>query len=279
MGQQKHTFDVYSPPELEFVRGEGARLFDTQGNSYLDCTAGIAVNCLGHGHPHLVDSLKNAAEGIWHLSNLFPIAGQKSLSERLCEVTFADRVFFTNSGAEAMECAIKTARRWQFSMGRPERVNVLTFEGAFHGRTIATVAAGGQEKYLEGFGPKAPGFVSLPFGDHDALHAAIDDQTAAILIEPIQGEGGVRPVPLQCLKELRALCDKHDLLLIFDEVQTGVGRTGKLFAHEWAGVTPDIMAIAKGIGGGFPLGACLATEVAAGNASGTSLSGGSVRRR
>ena len=161
MGQQKHTFDVYSPPELEFVRGEGARLFDTQGNSYLDCTAGIAVNCLGHGHPHLVDSLKNAAEGIWHLSNLFPIAGQKSLSERLCEVTFADRVFFTNSGAEAMECAIKTARRWQFSMGRPERVNVLTFEGAFHGRTIATVAAGGQEKYLEGFGPKAPGFVSL----------------------------------------------------------------------------------------------------------------------
>lgn len=263
MGNQKHTFDVYAPPSLEFVRGEGARLYDERGNEYLDCTAGIAVNCLGHGHPHLVEALKTAADGIWHLSNLFPIKGQKTLSDRLCEATFADRVFFTNSGAEAMECAIKTARRWQFSKGHPERVNIITFTGAFHGRTIATIAAGGQEKYLEGFGPKAPGFVSLPFGDHEALKAAIDDETAAILVEPVQGEGGVRAIPPQCLKGLRELCDAHGLLLIFDEVQTGVGRTGRLFAHEWSGVTPDIMAIAKGIGGGFPLGACLATEDAA----------------
>lgn len=263
MGREAHTFDVYAPTPIEFVRGKGARLFDAEGREYLDCTSGIAVNCLGHSHPHLVETLKEAADGIWHLSNLFAIPGQKELATRLCDATFADRVFFTNSGAEAMECAIKTARRYHFGKGNPERINILTFEGAFHGRTIATIAAGGQEKYLEGFGPKAPGFISLPFGDHDALYAAIDDKTAAILVEPVQGEGGVREVPGQCLRGLRELCDKHGILLIFDEVQTGVGRTGKLFAHQWHGMEPDIMAIAKGIGGGFPLGACLATEEAA----------------
>ena len=260
MGKEQHTFDIYSPPKIEFVRGEGARLVDTDNREYLDCAAGIAVNCLGYNHPHMVESLKKAADGIWHLSNLFEIPGQQKLATRLCENTFADRAFFTNSGAEAMECAIKTARRYHFEKGNPERINIITFEGAFHGRTIATVAAGGNEKYLEGFGPKAPGFISLPFGDHDALKAAIDNETAGILIEPVQGEGGVREVPGQCLRGLRELCDEHGILLIFDEVQTGVARTGKLFAHQWHDVEPDIMGIAKGIGAGFPLGACLARE-------------------
>ena len=260
MGKEQHTFDIYSPPKIEFVRGEGARLVDADNREYLDCAAGIAVNCLGYKHPHMVESLKEAADGIWHLSNLFEIPGQQKLATRLCDNTFADRVFFTNSGAEAMECAIKTARRYHFEKGNPERVNIVTFEGAFHGRTIATVAAGGNEKYIEGFGPKAPGFISLPFGDHDALKAAVDDKTAGILIEPVQGEGGVREVPGQCLRGLRELCDEHGILLIFDEVQTGVGRTGKLFAHQWYDVEPDIMGIAKGIGAGFPLGACLARE-------------------
>lgn len=260
MGKEQHTFDVYAPPKLQFARGEGARLIDTDNREYLDCSAGIAVNCLGHGHPHMVEKLKEAADEIWHLSNLFEIPGQKSLATRLCDVTFADRVFFTNSGAEAMECAIKTARRYHFDAGNPERINILTFEGAFHGRTIATIAAGGQEKYLEGFGPKAPGFISLPFADHDALKEAIDENTAAILVEPVQGEGGVREIPGQCLRGLRQLCDEHGILLIYDEVQTGVGRTGKLFAHLWHNAEPDIMGIAKGIGGGFPLGACLARE-------------------
>ncbi len=260
MGKEQHTFDIYSPPKIEFVRGEGARLYDADNREYMDCAAGIAVNCLGYGHPHMVESLKKAAEGIWHLSNLFEIPGQQKLATRLCENTFADRVFFTNSGAEAMECAIKTARRYHFETGNPDRVNILTFEGAFHGRTIATVAAGGNEKYLEGFGPKAPGFISLPFGDHEALKAAIDETTAAILVEPVQGEGGVREVPGQCLRGLRELCDEHGILLMFDEVQTGVARSGKLFAHQWHDVEPDLMGIAKGIGGGFPLGACLARE-------------------
>ncbi len=260
MGKEQHTFDIYSPPKIEFVRGEGARLYDADNREYMDCAAGIAVNCLGYGHPHMVESLKKAAEGIWHLSNLFEIPGQQKLATRLCDNTFADRVFFTNSGAEAMECAIKTARRYHFETGNPDRVNILTFEGAFHGRTIATVAAGGNEKYLEGFGPKAPGFISLPFGDHEALKAAIDETTAAILVEPVQGEGGVREVPGQCLRGLRELCDEHGILLMFDEVQTGVARSGKLFAHQWHDVEPDLMGIAKGIGGGFPLGACLARE-------------------
>jgi len=261
MGKEQHTFDVYAPPGLEFVRGEGARLFTTDGRDYIDCTSGIAVNALGHGHPHLVETLKRAAEGIWHLSNLFQIPGQKELATRLCGNTFADRAFFTNSGAEAMECAIKLARRYHHAKGEPERVNIITFEGAFHGRTTTTVAAGGQEKYLEGFGPRSPGFVQIGFGDHDALKAAISETTAAILLEPVQGEGGVRPVPSQCLQGVRELCDEEGILLIYDEVQSGVGRTGKLFAHQWAqDAEPDIMAIAKGIGGGFPVGACLARE-------------------
>ncbi|MGI9353301.1 MAG: aspartate aminotransferase family protein [Rhizobiaceae bacterium] len=260
MGKEQHTFDVYAPPTIQFEKGEGARLYDTDNNEYIDCTSGIAVNSLGHGHPHLVEALKTAADGIWHLSNLFTIPGQAKLAKRLCENTFADRVFFTNSGAEAMECAIKTARRYHYANGNPDRVNILTFEGAFHGRTTTTIAAGGQEKYLEGFGPKSPGFISLPFDDHDALKTAIDEETAAILIEPVQGEGGVREVPGKCLRGLRELCDENGILLIFDEVQTGVGRTGKLFAHQLHDVEPDIMGIAKGIGGGFPLGACLARE-------------------
>ncbi len=260
MGKEQHTFDIYAPPPIEFARAEGCRLYDTNGNEYLDCTSGIAVNSLGHGHPHLVKTLKEQADQIWHLSNLFEIPGQAKLATRLCENSFADRVFFTNSGAEAMECAIKTARRYHYAQGNPERVNIITFEGAFHGRTITTIAAGGQEKYLEGFGPVAPGFINLPFGDHEALKAAVDDETAAILVEPIQGEGGIREVPAQCLRGLRELCDEKGILLIFDEVQTGVARCGKLFAHQIHNVEPDIMAIAKGIGGGFPVGACLARE-------------------
>lgn len=263
MTADKHTFPTYAQPDIEFDEGKGVYLFDASGEAYLDLTGGIAVNALGHAHPHLVAALTEQANRLWHTSNLYPIKGQERLAARLCEVTFAERVFFTNSGAEALECSIKAARRYHYNRGDERRINILTFEGAFHGRTLATIAAGGQAKYLEGFGPKAPGFVSLPFGDHDALHAAIDDETAAILIEPIQGEGGIRRVPPQCLRGLRELCDKHGILLIYDEVQTGVGRTGKFYAHELAGengeAAPDILASAKGLGGGFPVGACLAT--------------------
>jgi len=260
MGKQQHAFNIYSPSTLEFARGEGARLYDTNGTEYHDCTSGIAVNALGHGHPHLVAAMKTAADGIWHLSNLFTIPGQEKLAARLCDNTFADRVFFTNSGAEAMECALKTARRYHFAKGNPERVNIITFDGAFHGRTLATIAAGGNAKYMEGFGPDMPGFVYAPFDDVEALKTAIDNTTAAILIEPIQGEGGIREASPEFLKTLRELCDKNGILLIFDEIQTGVARTGKLFAHQWSNVEPDIMAIAKGIGAGFPVGACLATD-------------------
>lgn len=274
MSAEKHTFSTYAQPEIEFVRGEGTHLYDNQGNEYLDLTAGIAVNALGHAHPELVAALKDQAEKLWHTSNLFPIQGQEKVARLLCEHSFADRVFFTNSGAEALECCFKTARRYHHNRGETDRINILTFEGAFHGRTLATIAAGAQPKYLEGFGPKTPGFISLPFGDEDALAAAIDETTAAILIEPIQGEGGIREVPSQTLRDLRELCDKHGILLIYDEVQTGIGRTGKLFAHEWAGDkgegAPDIMAVAKGLGGGFPVGACLArAEVAEALTAGT----------
>ncbi|MCA1244726.1 aspartate aminotransferase family protein [Stappia stellulata] len=256
-------YQTYNRADLSFVRGEGVWLETADGRRFLDCAAGIAVNSLGHSHPALVDALKTQADKLWHVSNLYAIDGQEAFATKLTEATFADRVFCTNSGAEALECAIKTARRHFYVNGQPERVNIITVEGAFHGRTLATIAAGGQAKYLEGFGPKAPGFIQVPFGDHDALRAAVDEHTASILVEPIQGEGGIRPLPTECLRGLRELCDEAGILLIFDEVQTGVGRTGKLFAHEWAGITPDIMAIAKGIGGGFPLGACLSTEAAA----------------
>lgn len=270
MAQAAPLYDTYSRAPLRFERGEGVWLITEDGERYLDFGGGVAVSSLGHGYPHLVEALKAQADKVWHLSNLYEVPGQEKLAGRLTEATFADKVFFTNSGAEALECAIKTARRYQYSKGHPERFHIITFEGAFHGRTLATIAAGGQEKYLEGFGPKAPGFDQVPFGDIDAVRAAVTDATAAILIEPVQGEGGIRPATMEFMRALRALCDERGLLLVLDEVQTGVGRTGKLFAYEWSGVTPDIMAVAKGIGGGFPLGACLATaEAASGMKAGT----------
>ncbi len=263
MAEASPLYQTYMRAPLRFERGEGVWLVTEGGERYLDFAAGVAVNSLGHAHPHLIEALTTQAGKVWHLSNLYDVPGQETLGRRLTEATFADRVFFTNSGAEALECAIKTARRYQFVKGHPERFHIITFEGAFHGRTIATIAAGGQEKYLEGFGPKAPGFDQVPFGDLEAVKAAITEETAAILIEPVQGEGGLRTASNEFLRALRQICDDNGLLLVLDEVQCGVGRTGKLFAHEWAGITPDIMAVAKGIGGGFPLGACLATEEAA----------------
>ncbi|MGD9670980.1 MAG: aspartate aminotransferase family protein [Hyphomicrobiaceae bacterium] len=254
---------TYARQDLVFERGEGPWLITDSGDRFLDLASGVAVNALGHAHPRLVAALTAQAQKLWHTSNLYRVEGQERVAERLVELTFADRVFFCNSGAEACEGAVKTARRYHYVNGAPERWRIVTFEGAFHGRTIAMLAAGGNPKYLEGFGPEAQGFDHVPFGDHEALERAVGPQTAAIMIEPVQGEGGVRTVPDQCLKGLRDLCDEKGLLLIFDEVQSGVGRTGRLFAHEWAGITPDIMAIAKGIGGGFPVGAFLATEEAA----------------
>ncbi|ACE89583.1 MULTISPECIES: aspartate aminotransferase family protein [Rhizobium] len=270
MAEAAPLYDTYSRAPLRFERGEGVWLITEGGERYLDFGAGVAVTSVGHSNPHVVAALKEQADKVWHLSNIYEIPGQERLAKRLTDATFADKVFFTNSGAEALECAIKTARRYQFSKGHPERFHIITFEGAFHGRTLATIAAGGQEKYLEGFGPKAPGFDQVAFGDIAAVRAAITDATAAILIEPVQGEGGVRPATPEFMKALRQICDENGLLLILDEVQTGVGRTGKLFAHEWSGIAPDIMAVAKGIGGGFPLGACLATaEAASGMKAGT----------
>ena len=270
MANATPLYDSYSRAPLRFERGEGVWLITEQGERYLDFAAGVAVNSLGHSHPHLVERLKSQAEKLWHVSNLYEAPGQEQLASRLIANTFADKVFFTNSGAEAMECAIKTARRYQFHKGHPEKFHIITFEGAFHGRTTATIAAGGNEKYIEGFGPKVPGFDKVDFGDLKAVEAAITDATGAILIEPVQGEGGVRPADVEFLRGLRRLCDEHGLLLILDEVQSGVGRTGRLFAHEWAGIEPDIMGIAKGIGGGFPFGACLATaEAASGMTAGT----------
>lgn len=258
-------FPSYARANLSFVKGEGAWLESTDGRRYLDFAAGIAVNSLGHAHPHLVEALKSQAENLWHVSNVFEIPGQERLGQRLVDNTFADAVFFCNSGGEAMECAFKSARRYHYDNGDTDRYEILTFEGAFHGRTLATIAAGGNPKYMTGFGPKVPGFTSLPLGDIEVVKAAISDKTAAILIEPIQGEGGIRLVPTAFMKQLRAVCDEHGLLLILDEIQCGVGRTGKFFAYEWSGICPDIMAIAKGIGGGFPMGACLAVDKVAKN--------------
>lgn len=263
MADAKPLYDTYNRVPIVFERGHGMWLETPEGERYLDFAAGIAVNSLGHTHPHLVEALKAQADRVWHLSNLHEIPDQSRMAKRLTEATFADKVFFTNSGAEALECAIKTARRHFFVNGQPERYRIITFEGAFHGRTLATIAAGGQPKYLEGFGPKVEGFDQVPFDDIEALKAAITESTAAILIEPVQGEGGVRPLSNEHLRALRELCDEQGILMILDEVQSGVGRTGKLFAHEWAGIEPDVMAVAKGIGGGFPFGACLATADAA----------------
>jgi acetylornithine/N-succinyldiaminopimelate aminotransferase len=254
---------TYARAELSFEKGEGPWLFGRDGERYLDFGAGIAVNALGHAHPHLVQALTEQAAKVWHTSNLFQIPEGERLAKRLVENTFADVVFFSNSGAEANEAAIKMARKYHAVNGHPERFRIVTFEGAFHGRTLATIAAGGQAKYLEGFGPKVEGFDQVPVEDLEALKAVIGPETAALMIEPIQGEGGIRTVSNAFLRELRHLCDSQGMLLIFDEIQTGVGRTGKLFAYESTGVTPDIMAVAKGIGGGFPMGACLATAEAA----------------
>ncbi len=261
--QRSPLFDTFARAPLAFERGEGVWVYTTDGRRMLDFAGGVAVNALGHAHPKLVGALKAQAEKLWHVSNLYRIPEQERLAEALTEATFADKVFFCNSGAEAVECAIKTARRYQFVSGHPERYRIITFTGAFHGRTLATLAATGNPKYLEGFGPPADGFDQVPLGDLKAVKAAVSPETAAIMIEPIQGEGGVRLVSGQFLRELRALCDEHGLLLVFDEVQTGIGRTGRLFAYQWSGVEPDIMTAAKGIGGGFPFGACLATEEAA----------------
>ncbi|WP_439149736.1 aspartate aminotransferase family protein [Sulfitobacter sp.] len=254
---------TYSRAPLSFVKGEGAWLIEQDGRRFLDLGAGIAVNALGHAHPALVSALTEQAGKLWHTSNLYQIPQQQALADKLVALSFADTVFFTNSGTESCELAVKMARKYFYDKGQPDRVEIITFSGSFHGRSSAGIAAAGSEKMTKGFGPLLPGFVHLEFGDHDALTAAITDTTAAILIEPVQGEGGIRPVPDQCLKGLRDLCDEHGILLIMDEVQCGVGRTGKLFAHEWSGIAPDIMMVAKGIGGGFPLGAVLATEDAA----------------
>jgi acetylornithine/N-succinyldiaminopimelate aminotransferase len=254
---------VYARADVAFERGDGCWLTATTGERYLDFGAGIAVASLGYSHPHLVEALTTQAGKLWHTSNLFQIPAGERLAQRLVEATFAELVFFSNSGAEANEAAIKMARKRQSVGGHPEKFHILTFEGAFHGRTLATIAAGGQAKYIEGFGPKADGFDQIPVTDLAAVEAAIGPNTGAIMIEPIQGEGGVRVIPPDFLRGLRALCDRHDLLLIFDEIQTGVGRTGRLFAYEHSGAVPDIMTIAKGIGGGFPMGACLATADAA----------------
>ena len=268
--QSSHLLPTYARVDLAFERGEGAWLIATNGERYLDFTSGVAVNALGHAHPHLVEAITNQANKVWHVSNLYRIPESERVAERLCAASFADVVFFCNSGAEAMECAIKMARKYQSASGRPERYRMITFEGAFHGRTLATLAAGGQKKYLDGFGPVADGFDQVPFADLEATKRAVGPQTAAILIEPIMGEGGVRVVPNEFLRALRRLCDEHGLLLVFDEVQTGIGRTGELFAYQRCGVVPDIMALAKALGGGFPLGACLATsEAAKGMTTGT----------
>jgi acetylornithine/N-succinyldiaminopimelate aminotransferase len=254
---------TYNRAALQFVKGEGSWMIEADGRRFLDLGAGIAVNVLGHANPALVAALTEQAQKIWHVSNLYQIPQQQELADRLVAATFADTVFFTNSGTESCELAVKMARKYWYEKGQPERTDIITFNGSFHGRSSAGIAAAGSEKMTKGFGPLLPGFIHLDWGDHDALHAAINARTAAILIEPVQGEGGIRLLPDQCLKGLRALCDETGTLLILDEVQCGMGRTGRLFAHEWAGVTPDIMMVAKGIGGGFPLGAVLATENAA----------------
>jgi len=268
--QTSHLLPTYARVDLAFERGEGAWLIATNGERYLDFTSGVAVNALGHAHPHLVEAVTKQAHKVWHVSNLYRIPESERLAQRLCAASFADVVFFGNSGAEAVECAIKMARKYQSASGRVERYRMITFEGAFHGRTLATLAAGGRKSYLYGFGPVVQGFDQVAFGDLEATKRAVGPETAAILIEPIMGEGGVRVVPSEFLRALRRLCDEHGLLLVFDEVHTGIGRTGELFAYQRCGVTPDIMALAKALGGGFPLGACLATaEAARGMTTGT----------
>ena len=260
----EHLMGVYNRAPLAVDRGQGARLWSTDGTEYLDCVMGISTNALGHAHPALVQAVKDQAEKLWHVSNIFKIPGQEALADALCEKSFADVVFFTNSGTEAVECALKTARKFHSANGQPERIDIYGFDGSFHGRTYGAINAAANPSYTDGFGPPMQGFHQLVFGDHEALKAAIaNPNTAAIIVEPVQGEGGCRAIPEVCLRGLRELCDEYGVLIIFDEVQCGMGRTGKLWAHEWGGMTPDIMAIAKALGGGFPIGACLATTRAA----------------
>ncbi|NQY95561.1 MAG: aspartate aminotransferase family protein [Henriciella sp.] len=261
---RQHIMPVYRPPEEAFERGEGVRLITEEGKSYLDFVAGIAVSALGHSHPAMVEALQDQAAKLWHTSNMFRVPAGEELARKMCErLPFADRVFFTNSGTEAIECALKTARKYHWANGDEDRYEIVTFSGAFHGRSLGAINAGGNPKYQEGFGPALPGFTQVEFGDHEALDKAVTDKTAAVLVEPVQGEGGVRAIPETCLTELRKLCDERGALLIYDEVQCGMGRTGQLFAHEWAeNAEPDIMCVAKGVGGGFPFGACLTTEAA-----------------
>lgn len=255
-----NTYDRY---QISFKRGQGAWLEDFDGNKYLDFASGIAVNILGHNHQRLNNALKERADDLWHVSNLYKIPEQEELSKRLCNISFADKAFFCNSGAEAVEGAVKVARRYHFSKGNKKRNEIIAFEGSFHGRTLGTLAASSNNKHIEGFGPMPEGFVSIPFGDHELLKNNISSSTAAILVEPIQGEGGIRVIPQECLRGIRVLCDENDILMVVDEVQSGLYRTGKAFAYEWSSITPDIMALAKGLGGGFPIGAVLSTNEAA----------------
>ena len=260
----EHLMGVYNRAPLEVDRGQGARLWSTDGTEYLDCVMGISTNALGHANPILVQAVKDQAEKLWHVSNIFRIPGQEALADALCENSFADVVFFTNSGTEAVECALKTARKYHSANGQPERIDIYGFDGSFHGRTYGAINAAANPSYTNGFGPPMEGFHQLAFGDHEAIKAAIaNPNTAAIIVEPVQGEGGCRAIPEVCLRGLRELCDEHGVLIIFDEVQCGMGRTGKLWAHEWGDMAPDIMAVAKALGGGFPVGACLATTEAA----------------
>lgn len=260
---ESHILPVYSPPEQIFVRGEGCWIWDEKGEKYLDCIAGIAVNAFGHAPPFLVKALHEQAQKLWHTSNMFKIKGQEELAAKYTRDSFADVVFFTNSGTEAIEGAIKTARKYHSANGQPERIDIIGFQGSFHGRSYAAINASGNQSYLEGFGPRLPGFLQVPYGDEAALRAAISPTTAALIIEPVQGEGGVRAVPEEMLKLYRKLADENGFLIILDEVQSGAGRTGKMWAHQWSGMTPDIMAVAKGVGGGFPMGAFMATREAA----------------
>ena len=266
MAQGDHLYNTYKPPAQEFVRGEGAYLYTENGDKYLDFIAGISVNCLGHNHPAPKAALIEQAGKVWHVSGMFQLTGAKELAKKYCDaLPWADKVFFTNSGAEAIECAMKTARKFHYDNGDPDRIEIITFQGAFHGRTFATINAGGNPKYLKGFGPALPGFTHIPFEELANLEDHLTSKTAAVLFEPVQGEGGLRPVDLEILRKVRRQCTDNGTLLIYDEVQCGAGRTGKLFAHQWAGedAQPDIMAVAKGVGGGFPMGACIATEEAA----------------
>lgn len=259
-----HLMGVYNRAPVEVERGEGARLYAADGTVYLDCVSGISTNALGHAHPKLVKALTDQAQKLWHVSNIFKIPGQEALADRLCENSFADVVFFTNSGSESVECALKTARKYHSVNGQPERIDIYGFDGSFHGRTYGAINAAGNPSYVEGFGPRLPGYTQLIWGDREALEAAFTSPTtAAVIIEPVQGEGGARAIPEEDLRWMREMADANGVLIIFDEVQCGMGRTGKLWAHEWAGMTPDIMAIAKALGGGFPVGACLATAEAA----------------